>query len=195
MPARSPYVLTTRDLGRGAGGMRTIERTVPAPADLGTEVIGVPVGADVDLDLRLEAVMDGVLVTGEVHAPLVGECVRCLGAVRAETTVGLSELFFYPSTKASLVADGDEEAAELPEVDGEQVDVEPAVRDAVVLALPFQPLCRPDCPGLCQDCGVPLADAEPGHHHEHLDPRWAALGALLPDGGEAADREDGDEAR
>ena len=58
------------------------------------------------------------------------------------------------------------------------VDLEPLLRDAVVLALPFQPLCRDDCPGLCTECGARLAD-DPDHAHEAaIDPRWAALAQL-----------------
>ena len=62
------------------------------------------------------------------------------------------------------------------------------MRDAVVLALPFRPLCRPDCAGLCPECGVRLDDAEPGHHHEQLDPRWSALGSLFPDAEKQAEQ-------
>lgn len=178
MHARSPLVVSTHDLGRSAGSFRELVGAVPAPAELGTAVIGVPEGADVALDLRLEAVSDGVLVTGDVTAPLRGECARCLREIEDRTTVSLTELYYYPARKTTLVADGDEEAADLPELVGEDLDLEPTLRDAVVLALPFRPLCRPDCAGLCPDCGVRLDDAEPGHHHEHLDPRWAALEGL-----------------
>ena len=62
--------------------------------------------------------------------------------------------------------------------DDDLVDLEPALRDTVVPALPFQPLCRPDCPGLCSECGARLAD-DPDHSHETLDPRWNALSGLL----------------
>lgn len=187
MDARSPLVISTHELGRRPGAMRSLERTVPAPADLGTEVIGVPQGSDVDLDLRLEAVMDGVFVTGTAHVALHGECVRCLRDIDDELEVDLSELFYYASTRASLVEEGDEEAAELPVVEGELIDLETTLRDAVVLALPFQPLCRPDCAGLCPVCGERMDDLEPGHHHEQLDPRWSALGALLEEKGETGD--------
>lgn len=178
MHARSPLVVSTHDLGRSAGSYRELVRTVPAPAALGTDVIGVPEGAEIALDLRLEAVTDGVLVTGDVTVPVHGECSRCLREIDDEQTVTLTELYYYPARKATLLEEGDEEAEDLPELLGEDIDLEPTVRDAVVLALPFRPLCRPDCAGLCADCGVRLDDAEPGHHHEHLDPRWAALEGL-----------------
>ncbi len=190
MHARSPLVVSTHDLGRSAGSARELVRGVPAPAHMGTEVIGVPEGAEMGLDLWLEAVSDGVLVTGDVSVPLRGECARCLREIDDETTVALTELFYYPARKAALLEEGDEEAEDLPELVGDDLDLEPVLRDAVVLALPFRPLCRPDCGGLCPDCGIRMDDAEPGHHHEHLDPRWAALegfgGADAPGGGAPA---------
>ena len=70
--------------------------------------------------------------------------------------------------------------AALPQLNGDLLDLEPALRDAVVLALPLQPLCREDCAGLCSECGVRL-DSDPGHGHEVDDPRWAALKALKDD--------------
>src|SRR4051812_6367371 len=81
---RAPLVIDTRDLGRRPGSQRELKIVVPAPADLGIEVLGVPEGSSVELDLRLEAVMDGVLVTGEARAALEGECVRCLESITDE---------------------------------------------------------------------------------------------------------------
>lgn len=154
--------------------MRTVKTTVPAPADLGTALVGVDAGSDLVLDLRLEAVMEGVLVSGEVRGVVVGECGRCLGPIRQPVSVPVQELFVYPDR----VAAEDEEEEELPEVEGDLIDLEPTLRDAVVTALPFQPLCRPDCPGLCPECGVRLADVPEPHVHEKVDARWAALQGL-----------------
>ncbi|MFI7587779.1 YceD family protein [Spongisporangium articulatum] len=158
--------------------MRVVQRAVHAPAELGTEFVGVPEGADIELDLRLEAVMEGVLVSGSVHAPVLGECVRCLGEVSFDLDVELTELFAYPDR---VVEDEDDEVRELQD---ELIDLEPALRDAVVLALPFQPVCREDCAGLCSECGVRLDD-HPGHVHDVADPRWAALEGLLAESGPA----------
>ena len=157
--------------------MRTARLTVAAPEDLGSGVIGVPTGSDLELDLRLEAVMEGVLVTGTIRGQAVGECVRCLDAVTESVDVTMSELFVYPERAAVAEQDGDEEDDDLRELDGDFLDLEPALRDAVVPMLPFQPVCRPDCPGLCPLCGARLAD-DPAHTHETLDPRWAALSGL-----------------
>jgi uncharacterized protein len=152
--------------------MREVTRTVPAPPDLGIEVLGVAEGAPVELDLRLEAVMEGVLVTGTARATLTGECARCLEPLTEDTEVSFQELFVYEDHALHGEGTGDDEVSTL---EGDLVDLEPLLRDAVVLALPFQPLCMDDCPGLCPECGARLAD-DPAHAHEAaIDPRWSAL--------------------
>ena len=172
---RAPLVLDTRELGRRPGSQHQVTRSVPAPADLGIEVLHVPEGAPVELDLRLEAVMEGVLVTGTAKAVVEGECVRCLEEIADEVDVRFQELFMYDDLRdADTVEEGDEVSL----LQDDLLDLEPLLRDAVVLALPFQPLCQDDCPGLCIECGARLAD-DPDHHHEAaIDPRWAGLSAL-----------------
>jgi uncharacterized protein len=171
---RDPFVIDTRTLGRRPGSMRKDSHTVPAPADLGVEMVGVPEGTDIELDLRLEAVMEGVLVSGTARAPLSGECARCLDPLTSTIEVDFQELYVYDDTRSGESAEDDERRLE-----GDLIDLEPVVRDAMVLALPLSPLCRLDCPGLCPDCGARLADAEPDHHHDAVDPRWAALQGML----------------
>ncbi|UZN01853.1 YceD family protein [Cellulomonas sp. S1-8] len=157
--------------------MRLVQRTVAAPDELGSGMIGIPAGSDLELDLRLEAVMEGVLVSGAIHGEAVGECVRCLDRVVETVDATVQELYVYPEKADAAASNGDDEDEDVRELDGDLVDLEPALRDAVVPALPFRPLCRPDCPGLCSECGARLAD-DPDHTHELLDPRWAALGSL-----------------
>ena len=169
---RSPLVLDTRELGRRPGTMRMVHRTIAAPAGLGTVVIGVPEGSDLELDLRLEAVMEGVLVSGTVSGCVAGECVRCLDVVDDEVVGDVQELYVYPGRTPA-----GEEEDELRELADEMIDLEPLLYDTLVPALPFQPLCRDDCPGLCSECGARLAD-EPGHAHASADPRWDDLTRL-----------------
>ena len=157
--------------------MRTVSRTVPAPALLAVDVVGVPEGSSLELDLRLESVVEGVLVSGTVVATVAGECVRCLDPVSRELVVDLQELYAYPGREREAYGSPesrDDDPEEQPVLEGDLLDLEPVLRDAVVLALPLQPLCRDDCAGLCASCGVRLDD-DPGHGHEELDPRWAAL--------------------
>jgi uncharacterized protein len=174
---RSPLVFDVRILGRRAGAMTTVTSTVPAPAGLGIEVIGVPEGSPIELDLRLESVVEGVLVTGTAQLEAVGECVRCLREVTAGVEVDVQELFVHDASAEAGYGDDDEVSL----LQGDLIDLEPVLRDDVVLDLPFQPLCTPDCSGLCPVCGARLDD-DPGHHHDApVDPRWAALGTLASD--------------
>lgn len=189
LDADAPLVLDTRALGRRPGSLQTVDVEVAAPGRLGVALIAVPAGGPLDLDLRLESVMDGVLVTGEVSAEAVGECSRCLDPLAEPVVVALTELYVYPDSPrpGAQRTDADEESdQETREVVDDLLDLEPAVVDALVLALPLQPLCRPDCPGLCAECGERLAVLETGHRHETMDPRWAALASkFAPVGAES----------
>lgn len=162
------FAVPVRDLMHAPGAMRELELDVPAPADLGNAVIGAAQGSSVRVDVRAESVHEGILITADVEVPVRGECVRCLNPVAFDERVEFQELFAYS-------AEGDNEL----EVVDETVDLEQPLRDAVVTALPFQPLCDPECAGLCPECGVRLDD-HPGHAHEApVDPRLAGLAALL----------------
>lgn len=153
--------------------MQEFHRDVPAPEGWGLELVRVPVGASISMDIRLESVMDGVLVTAEVNAPVEAECGRCLDPVSTAVETEVQELFSYAPDP------DDEDALGL---DGDLIDFGPVVRDALVLGLPLNPVCDPDCEGLCPDCGVRLAEVGPEHGHEQVDPRWAALAGLADDG-------------
>ncbi len=203
---RGAFVFDTRSLSRQAGSAQSQSRTVPAPDDLRLELVYVPVDAEVVLDVKFEAVTEGVLATGSGTAPLAGECARCLAPLTETLTVSFQELYLYDDGRPRGShgshdgrrphdrrdhdrrekydwregPDQDEEHDdEVRYLDGDLLDLEPAFRDAVVLALPMSPLCRDDCPGLCVECGVPLAEAGPDHGHEDAtDPRWAGLKQL-----------------
>src|ERR1700761_3208190 len=183
---RGALVFDTRGLGRQPGAARGETRTVPAPDLLRVELAGGPAGAEVDVDLRLEAVHEGVLVTGTALAPVVGECARCLEPVTSEVEANFQELYRY---EPSPEEDDDEEDVQL--LDGDLLDLEPGLRGALLLALPLSPLCSDDCAGLCPDCGVRLADAEPGHQHDGaILPEWEKLRQLAVSDSDSPDRED-----
>ena len=174
---RSGLVIDAHELGRRAGESKQVRRVADAPDGIGIAVIGVPPGSPVDLDLRLESVVEGVLVTGTATVRLRGSCARCLDDVSYDDEIDIQELFCYPDKEAD-----DPEASR---IEGDYLDLEPVLRDAVVLDLPFTPLCRPDCAGLCPDCGANL-NRDPEHSHEAaVDPRWAGLaafgGQVVPD--------------
>jgi uncharacterized protein len=177
---RDPLVLDVRTLQRRPGSMVTVIRTSPAPAGLGVAMARVPEGSPIELDLRLESVLEGVLVSGTADLLVSAECSRCLEPFDWHEEVDLTELFRYPSTDArgAIVEEEDESEDPLPELQDDLIDLEPTLRDAVVIDLPLAPLCREECLGLCPDCGARLED-DPQHAHETSDPRWAALTALL----------------
>ena len=188
---RKPLVFDTHELGRRPGALQRLTREIDAPRDLGIAgVIGVPEGAPVELELRLESVMEGVLVTGTARAQAEGECVRCLEPLQLDVEAEFQEMFSYPDAddrgrpKAEPVDDAEEDEDRLFIEDG-LFDLEPVLRDAVVLALPMQPVCREDCAGLCSECGTNLNE-NPDHHHDAVDIRWAALQGLAgsPEDGE-----------
>ena len=164
---RSVLVFDIREFGHRAGSVKEIVTEVPAPEGIGSDVIGVPTNSPIALELTLEGVGDGVLATGTADVQLRGECARCLTEIEASAEVDLQELFLFPGVDA--------DDAEASRVESEMIDLEPLLRDAVVLDLPFIPLCREDCAGLCSVCGVNLND-DPDHSHgEATDPRWAEL--------------------
>jgi uncharacterized protein len=163
----TPYTVPVYDLMHRPGELREKQLDIVVPEGYGNAVIGVRTGADMRIDLRLEALHDGILVSGDVLTTAEGECVRCLIDVRQPVEVEFQELFAYSVDEAFDYT-----------VHDDHVDLEPLVRDAVVLSLPFQPVCQDDCLGLCPQCGARLLD-NPGHEHEApVDPRWAALAGL-----------------
>ncbi|MGC2654685.1 MAG: DUF177 domain-containing protein [Mycobacterium sp.] len=188
--ATSPLTLNVARLGRRPGSMLEVHQTVPSPTRIGVELIAIQPAAPLDLDLRVESVSEGVLVSGTVAAPTTGECARCLSAIFGDVEVQLTELFAYPDSITEATTEEDE----VGRVVDNTLDIEQPIIDAVGLELPFAPLCGPDCPGLCPECGVQLATTEPGHHHEQIDPRWAKLtGMLASDSGSEEDTGSGSE--
>ena len=169
MPSTSetPFAIPVFDLMHRPGETRERELDVTVREGFGNALIGVREGAEMHLDLRLESLHDGILVSAEVDSVAAGECGRCLIDMELPVQVDIQELFAYSF----------DEAFDYTVVD-DHIDLEPLVRDAVVLALPFQPVCRPDCPGLDPETGERLADFPDRKPKEVLDPRWSALAGL-----------------
>jgi len=133
-----------------------------------TELAVVPDDAPIDGDLLLESVVEGILVSGRLAGHMEFTCARCLKPFDGDFEVEVSELF---------AREPDPDAYSLP-VEG-ALDPEPMVRDAVVLSMPFSPLCRPDCLGLCERCGGDRNLGECSCPPETADPRWAGLEGLF----------------
>ncbi len=156
--------------------MKRFEATLTSDDKMGIEVFAVPAGEPVKLNLRLESVVEGVLISGTVISRAVGECARCLDEFTRPVGADLRELFAFPGSITAQTTDEDE----IPVIADDMIDLEPLVRDEIVTQMPLAPLCRPDCAGLCSVCGERLDDLEPDHNHEILDPRWAVLLSQFP---------------
>jgi uncharacterized protein len=176
------FFLNTHELPRRAGEMKEYELDIPAPFRVGVPLIGVPEGDIIEIDLRCESVTEGILVTADIFAVATGECIRCLDPVELELDRKIQELYRYEPTddrgKKSRKKDEDEvdlEEEEVLYVEGEQVNLEIPVLDAIVLSLPVNPLCDEDCLGLCPDCGEKWESLPEDHGHDLIDARWAGL--------------------
>ena len=164
---KTPYTVDVYDLMHRPGEMRERSIDIVVPEEFGNAMIAVKAGSELRVELRMESLHDGILVSADIDGTAAGECGRCLIDIEQAIQVEIQELFAYSS----------DEAFEY-EVHEDTIDLEPVVRDAVVLSLPFQPVCQDECLGLCPQCGDRLLD-NPGHEHENpVDPRWAALGSL-----------------
>ena len=162
----SPLTVDIIRLGRRPGSMVTLRNTIPSPVRIGAAPIAIEQDAPLDLDLRLESVSEGVLVTGTVSGATTGECVRCLTPLEGRVEVGLTELFAYPDSATQATTEEDE----VGRVVDDTIDLEQSIIDAFGLELPFSPVCSPDCPGLCPHCGLQLAE-QPGHRNSSLHSR------------------------
>jgi len=164
---KTPYTVEVFDLMHRPGEMRERVLDLTVPETFGNPVIGLTAGSQVHVDLRMESLHDGILLSAQVDASATGECVRCLIAIEQPVEVEFQELFAYSR----------DEAFEY-EVHEDTIDLEPVIRDAVVLSLPFQPVCQEDCLGLCPTCGARLLDSPDHKHEDPIDSRWAALSGL-----------------
>lgn len=180
------YHLNTHELPRRAGEMKEYQLDLVAPEPVGVPLIGVQVGAIIEVDVRLEAVAEGILLSAEIFAVATGECIRCLDPVELDVERSIQELYLYEEDgvkkkghhKKVAPAEDDFEEEDLLYLDGVIMDLEPPIRDAIVLNLPVNPLCDPDCLGLCPDCGQKWATLPEDHGHEVIDARWAGLEGL-----------------
>jgi len=171
------FLLSIHELPRRSGEYRDyrLNRTLNRP--FGLDMIAIPANEEINLTLTATSVDEGILIRGRVRSKAVGECARCLAPVEMDIDQGFDELYEYES-KAAAMSDEDVETDEILMVTEESVDLAIPVRDAVILALPVNPLCEEDCPGLCSICGTPWRELDGEHGHEERDPRWKALESL-----------------
>jgi uncharacterized protein len=161
--------IDVRDLA-GQPGASKQHRVASTVEGLGIELARVRDDEPVEGELLLEALVEGILVTGTLRATLALRCARCLTELEQPFEVQVHELF---------VVDPEPDTDDYPLDPEGSLELDQMVRDAIGVELPFSPLCRPDCLGLCPVCGGDRNRGEcPGH--VEVDPRWAALEHLAP---------------
>lgn len=182
--AAIPLELT--GLGSSEGDSKTWQLQVTLPTAIGTEDMAVPAGQSLDLQLLAVAISEGVSLSVSGAARAEGNCVRCLQPVKKSLDFSLSRVYYYPEELAHLLNEVSEDSIVYADLDeayqvqpDSRLDLEPLLIDAIVPQIPYSVLCSPDCPGLCSECGIMLAKAEAGHHHEKIDPRWSVLANLF----------------
>ncbi len=167
-PDACPLVVPIAELRRHPAPDAASPRRSPS-RDLGITTASVPDGAPIEVDVELETLSNGLVATGTVTVPWVGDCRRCLTPVEGSTVARVKEIFEPRPVEGETYPMADD-----------LVDLEPMVRDAVLLALPLAPLCAPECLGPAPEAfpAVPLDGVEEPEPEAAVDPRWAALGDL-----------------
>lgn len=173
--SQSAFKVNLHELPRRAGEMKTYHLQFAVPEPIGIPMLAIKAGQEIEIDFKAEAVSDGVLISGQITSEAVGECGRCLDELKQEIEQEFRELFLYESRKSE-----EEDDDELFVMDGDIADIEVPIRDAVVLAMPLNPLCKADCEGLCSECGERMEKLGPEHSHEKVDPRWSGLAGWQP---------------
>ena len=186
------YKLNTYELQRRAGEMKEYELDIEVPEKVGVELIYVPAGEIIEVDARLESVTEGILLSAQVFATAKGECTRCLDPVEVPIEKRIQELYRYEvkadhsgKKRKEAAVDAAEDGMDIDDeliMEGDIMDLEPPIRDAIVLSLPINPLCRESCAGLCPGCGGKWAELSKDHAHEVVDARWAGLAGISLDG-------------
>lgn len=181
----SPFILNTFELPRRAGEMKEYQLDIVVEAAIGVPLIGVPVGDVIEADLRLESVTQGVLLSAEIYAQAHGECIRCLDPVAIVIDRKIQELYRYePTNEKGRKRKREEEDIDLEiddelQMEGDLLNLEIPIIDAIILALPVNPLCDEECLGLCPDCGEKWERLPEDHAHEVVDARWSGLRGLV----------------
>jgi len=186
------FKLNTYELPRRSGEMKEYELDIVVKEKFGVELISVPSGEVIEVDARLESVTEGVLLSADVYAVAQGECIRCLDPVEIVIERKIQELYNYEPTnergkkkrKSSTedLTSEDLDVADEFMMEGDILDLETPIRDAIVLSLPSNPLCSQDCLGLCPECGGKWSELPEDHTHEVIDARWASLDGLKLEG-------------
>jgi uncharacterized protein len=163
---KNPLLVNALELLRRPGSSKQF--TFPAdPSMIEIESSVIVPDSTIDVDLTVESLTDGVVVNGSIRAAFQGECRRCLRPLEGFIDVEVHELYQVQVTDPDAFP-----------IEGDQINLVPMVRETVLLELPEAPVCRPDCAGLCPQCGIDLNTGTCDCVSESIDPRWAVLDSL-----------------
>jgi len=188
--ASQVFQFNTHELPRRAGEMKEYQLDLEILEPVGVPLVAVPAGDVIELDIRLESVAEGILLSADLYAIAKGECIRCLDPVEITVVRKIQELYRYEpsndkggkrkkhSSRTDTSDEIDLDAVDELWLDGNEMNLEIPIRDAVVLDLPVNPLCSEACLGLCPDCGEKWEKLPEDHAHEVIDARWAGLAGL-----------------
>jgi len=188
--ASQVFQFNTHELPRRAGEMKEYQLDLEILEPVGVPLVAVPAGDVIELDIRLESVAEGILLSADLYAIAKGECIRCLDPVEITVERKIQELYRYEpsndkggkrkkhSSRTDTSDEIDLDAVDELWLDGNEMNLEIPIRDAIVLDLPVNPLCSEACLGLCPDCGEKWEKLPEDHAHEVIDARWAGLAGL-----------------
>ena len=170
----SPWAIPVAQIASRAGQSKPIDADFPAPSGIGDSIVGIKEGEPVHVSGQFDSIVDGLIFTGRLVAPFVSECTRCLKPIDEDWPVDVTVFFPYESGQDKATGKGGKSKKD------DEIDIiagEDESEDTLVESLPLQPLCRPDCRGLCSQCGADLNE-DPDHHHDVTDIRFAGLAGL-----------------
>lgn len=190
------WTVPVAQVGSRAGQTMLVDRDFPAPGGIGDSIVGVKEGEPIHVNGQFDSIIDGLIFTGTFTAPVTAVCARCDRDLSGDWSEQVTAFFPYEDADAGktknedveIIAGEEESGDTYPLIDnGAFANIEPLLRDTFVSALPLNPLCKPDCKGLCPQCGLDLNES-PEHVHEVTDLRFADLEALK----EQLEREQGE---
>lgn len=190
----SPWAISVAQVATRAGQSKPVDEDFPAPEGIGDNIVGVTSGAPIHVSGSFDSIVDGLIFSGRISAPVSTECTRCLTPIEHDWPVNVTAFFPYAQAESKRDARSGKKSKREVEVDiiagedesedtypllmnGAFADIEAMLRDCLVEALPLQPLCRENCRGLCSQCGENLNE-HPDHGHDVTDIRLAGLAAL-----------------
>ncbi|MFR0578372.1 YceD family protein [Bifidobacterium thermophilum] len=183
-PEDSAWAVSVAQVASRPGQSSPVDADFPAPSGIGDVIVGVTEGEPIHVNGAFDSIIDGLVFHAHITAPVHAECTRCLKPLQHDWGTDVTAFFPYSYKEdetdddTDIIAGEEESEGTYPlSPDGCFADLEALLRDTFAESLPLQPLCQPDCKGLCPQCGINLNE-HPEHKHDTTDIRFAALAGL-----------------